>query len=312
MAQYSGAKQKHLSNNFTKTETKKNAIILHSTASNADSQFGWFNNPKAGSSSHFHIAEDGTIEQYVDTKYVSWANSAANNRSITIETAGVQAKDEPWTDEQIRAIVKLLVWATKEHGISVRQMESSLATETGIGWHRLGIDGNFPTTGILRGREHRANGKGELWSKSFGKVCPGNLRIQQIPGIITSVKKERSVTTLVKNTITKVVKKVVKSKSWPDVVMPESATTSTIQSAWGKVMKSFKYSGTTDKAMQSWLSNKGYYKGRIDGKFQNLSIKALQSYLKKLGHYSGLIDGSRGPVTRKAEVKFLNTQRNKI
>lgn len=296
MAMYPGATPKLLNHNYTKTRTAKNAVILHSTASNADSQFNWFNNPSSYSSSHFHVAKDGKVEQMIDTNYGSWANSAANNRSITIETAGVMTEDEKWTDEQVLSLIKLITWITKEHKISVKQMGSSLASETGIGWHRLGIDGNFPSTGILRGRLQI--GKGELWSKSRGKVCPGTLRIQQIPGIIAEVKKKRSIITQIKDVLTS-------KKVWPHVDLPSGSNLSTVKSAWGNLLKKT----PVDKTMQTWLKSKGYYKGVIDNSFGSMSVKALQEFLRSKGIYAGKIDGSRGSMTLQAEIKYLNSQR---
>ena len=41
----------------------------------------------------------------------------------------------------------------------------------GVGYHRLGCD------------PYRVTG-GELWSSSYGKVCPGDARIAQLPGLI--------------------------------------------------------------------------------------------------------------------------------
>lgn len=296
MPMYPGAHVKLLKHNYTATKTAKNAVILHSTASDAESQYNWFNNPSSYSSSHFHIAKNGVVEQMIDTNFVSWANAAANDRSVTIETAGVQGGDEKWTDEQVLAIIKLVTWITKTHKISPRQMESSAASEKGIGWHRLGIDGNFPRTGILRGRNQR--GGGEYWSKSLGKVCPGNLRIQQMPAIIAAVKKNRSVVSQIKDVLTP-------NKSWPKADLPAKSSLSTVKSAWGKLLKNSR----PDKAMQSWLKAKRFYPGKIDGAFGAMSVKALQSFLQSKGVYSGKIDGLRGPLTIQSEVKYLNTQR---
>ena len=181
MARMPGAIWRPLSRNYTRRNTTKDCIILHSTGTNAaTSQYGWFNTKGAGASSHFHVAFDGTIEQYVDTAHMSWANSAANPRSVTIETQGNGYG--PWNAAQIRSIVRIIQWARKAHpAIPLRQMNSSAASEKGIGWHRLGVNGNFGS-GILRGRNQR--GGGQVWSSAYGKVCPGTKRIQQIPSII--------------------------------------------------------------------------------------------------------------------------------
>lgn len=182
MAWMKGAKARPIKRNYTRRVTSKDCVILHTTASaSATSMYGWFSNPNAKASSHFHVDFAGSIEQYIDSAHMSWANSAANPRSITVETQGTGS--ESWTNAQIVAIVKIIQWARTVHkGIPLRQMASSAATQKGIGWHRLGVNGNFPKTGILRGRTQR--GGGQIWSSAYGKVCPGSKRIQQIPGII--------------------------------------------------------------------------------------------------------------------------------
>lgn len=182
MARMPGARWRPIQRNYTGRRTTKTRVILHTTASaSATSMHGWFSNPNAGASSHFHIDNAGNIEQYIDTDYISWANRDGNSDSVTIETQG--AGHEPWTNAQIVAIVQIIQWARTVHkGIPLRQMTSSHPSQKGIGWHRLGVNGNFPRSGILRGRQQR--GGGELWSAARGKVCPGDKRIQQIPGII--------------------------------------------------------------------------------------------------------------------------------
>ena len=182
MARMPGARWRPLSRNYTRRVTTKDCIILHSTGTNAaTSQYGWFNTPGAGASSHFHVDNNGVIEQYVDTAHMSWANASANPRSVTIETQG--NGHGPWTAAQISSIVRIIQWVRSVHkGIPLRQMTSSAASQKGIGWHRLGVNGNFPRTGILRGRSQR--GGGQSWSKAFGKICPGDDRIKQIPAII--------------------------------------------------------------------------------------------------------------------------------
>ena len=62
----------------------------------------------------------------------------------------------------------------------------------------------------------------------------------------------------------------------------------------------------TSRAYQLMLRDAaGTYKGKIDGKFGELSIKAEQQWLKNLGYYKGKIDGKRGDMTKAALVAFL-------
>lgn len=186
MPRYPGATWRPLTVNYTKQKTTKHRVILHTSASaTAASLHGWFSTPAAASSSHFHVADDGSVEQYIDTDHVSWASGNGNADSISVETQGDGTK--PWTSAQGEAIVALLVWAHKTHGVPLTQMQSSKAGTKGIGWHRLGVDGEFPALpSILAGRPQR--GGGESWSRARGKTCPGDDRIQQIPNIIAAAK----------------------------------------------------------------------------------------------------------------------------
>lgn len=179
---YPGATWRPIATNFTdRKRTRTDAIILHVTGSDAASQFGWFNNPAADASSHLHIALDGKVEQYVDLDEIAWTSGEGNARTIGIETAGTGSGS--WTTAQLDALEKALAWLTKRYDVPVRLMGSSKSTEKGIGWHRLGIDGNFPDLPDIRaGRKQR--GGGESWSKAAGKVCPGDKRIKQIPALL--------------------------------------------------------------------------------------------------------------------------------
>lgn len=162
--------------------TPANMAVLHVTASLSPSQFNYFNTSKTACS-HFHIALDGAVEQYIDTDRLSAAEVEGSNDAISIETAGLGYGG--WTGAQRAAIVRLLAWINATHGIPLRAKDTSRPDEAGIGWHRLGITGNFPTTpAILRGRNQRPLAGTESWSSAKGKVCPGNERIQQIPDLI--------------------------------------------------------------------------------------------------------------------------------
>lgn len=182
MARYSGATWRPVAwANGRDDNTPAKIVVLHLTASEADSQYGWFNSSRSACS-HFHIARNGHVEQYIDTDKLSAAEYKGSNDVISIETEGADADGE-WGSAQVEAIIRLLVWLHREHGIPLALKTSSRPTEPGIAWHRLGVSGNFPTSpAILRGRNQRGYA-GEPWSTSFGKVCPGNRRILQIQAI---------------------------------------------------------------------------------------------------------------------------------
>lgn len=167
-----------------------NRVIFHTAVTNSDSLFGMMSVPGTATS-HFYVRADGTIEQYASTDVQSSANLEGNHDCITVETwDGYGASwngngpGPKWTKAQVEALADIAAWAHKVHGVPLQRLANSRPGTRGIGWHRQGCDGNFPG-GILRGRVPG----GERWSYSFGKVCPTDTRIKQVPGIIKRAKR---------------------------------------------------------------------------------------------------------------------------
>lgn len=135
--------------------------ILHVDAGNARSLFRYFNGPSGGIESHFHVAKDGTIEQYRNTGYEADANYKANSfwsggrrkGYISIETQGYGSGE--WTPEQVEAIKAILVWASAEHGFPLEKASGPYSG--GVGYHT-----QFP----------------DHWTP-YAKSCPGPDRIRQ-------------------------------------------------------------------------------------------------------------------------------------
>lgn len=184
MARYPGAIWKPITADKDRQRlTVYNRVNLHSTASVASSQHGYFNQ-RGIPDSHFHVAYDGTVEQYVDTSMRAFADYEGNDATVSIETQGVSSStgDEKWRPAQAAAIIDLVAWIIKTHDIPRKLASNSHAGSTssqGLSWHRLGCDGNFPSLpSIQAGRLQR--GGGMHYSTSLGKVCPGYLRITQI------------------------------------------------------------------------------------------------------------------------------------
>lgn len=184
MARYPGATWRPVAwANARDDNTDATVVVLHVTAGLANSQYAYFNEVKKACS-HFHVALDGDVEQYIDTDKLSAADYEGSDDSISIETAGLG--DGEWTPAQIVSLVKLLAWIARTHGIPMRLKTTSSPTEAGVGWHRLGIVGNFPSLpSLLAGRNQRGYA-GEAWSLSTGKICPGDKRILQIPALVAA------------------------------------------------------------------------------------------------------------------------------
>lgn len=139
---------------------------------------------------HFSTEGYGKIYQSRDTALRSAANASGNHRIIAIENQDLGDPFPVWntndghavpgfTAAQIEAIAEILVWAYRVHGIPLVPCPDSRPSSRGIAYHRQGIDGNF--AGYSYGG--RVAG-GELWTASYGKVCPGDRRISQLLEVI--------------------------------------------------------------------------------------------------------------------------------
>lgn len=136
---------------------------------------------------HFSVHANGTIVQSRDTAFQSAANLDGNPRVIAVENEdhgpafGDRAGSAvpPLTDAQVVANARILRWAHATHGIPLHLCPDSRPGSRGLAYHRQGINGNF---GPLRFPGRVAGG--EVWSEHFGKVCPGDARIAQLPQIL--------------------------------------------------------------------------------------------------------------------------------
>lgn len=139
------------------------------------------------SAAHFSTNFKGNIVQSRNTVYQSAANLNGNYRVIAIENEDhgpaygewSGSNVPPFTKEQCESIAQICAWANKEHGIPLWLCANSKSISNGIAYHRQGIDGNFENYDF----GGRVSG-GEVWSKSFGKLCPGDNRIHQLIDVI--------------------------------------------------------------------------------------------------------------------------------
>ncbi len=140
---------------------------------------------------HFSTHADGTIDQSRDTAYRSAANLDGNPRVIAIENedhgpafGGTPTLPNwvPLTDGQVEACAQILAWAHQTHGIPLQLCPDSRPGSRGLAYHRQGIDGNYGP-GTAYPNRGRVSG-GEVWSLSPGKVCPSDVRINQLPAIL--------------------------------------------------------------------------------------------------------------------------------
>lgn len=182
-------------------------VCLHTMAGTfAGTKSLFLKNGYGGTESHYGVAGSGHAEQWQDRAFTADANLNGNSRVISIETADMGEgfpkgawSDPPWTTAQIEKLAQIVAWECSvaahadcpktwrcyREGIPLVRMNNS--NERGVGYHRLGVDGNFPASGILAGRLQR--GGGEKWSEARGKVCPGDNRIRQIDEVISLARK---------------------------------------------------------------------------------------------------------------------------
>ncbi|MEU0667197.1 N-acetylmuramoyl-L-alanine amidase [Streptomyces lavendulocolor] len=109
--------------------------------------------------SHFGLGYAGDLGQFIGTETRADANAGANRRpdgtgAVSIETASNLQHSDPWTDEQVEALIELGVWLHQRHGIPLRICRTH--DDPGYGYHRL----------------HAA------WSTG-GTACPGDARVRQ-------------------------------------------------------------------------------------------------------------------------------------
>jgi hypothetical protein len=258
-----------ISGNFTNRDrTKTTALIFHIAVTEAASLSGWFSNPRAFASSHMYVRRDGTIEQYIDLDKISWANGAGNPRSITVETQGMGKGS--WTSEQCVSLAHIARFVNGHYNLPLKLMKDSKPSTHGVGYHRLGVN------------PYRVSG-GEVWSKSYGKVCPGDSRVDQIPGIIQAA-------------LGSVAPVAVKPQPKPKVKV--------------KVKLRFKYSKAYVRGVQNKLADLKIYKGAIDGLYGPVTEEAVE-YYQDHQLFGGLVaDGDWGPKTEAHYKWVVKLQRN--
>lgn len=175
MARYSCAEWAPIAWMNALRHTTKTQLTFHITAGEGDPRtIATWRNGQAGAI--FVVFRDGRIVQLADTACKSAADYGATH-TISVEFVGA---DGPLTDAQVAAAIRLAREAHERDGIPLRLAATS--SDAGIGWHRLGVDGDFPH-GRLGGRLQRSP-LGVKTSGARGKACPTDSVIHQIHDVI--------------------------------------------------------------------------------------------------------------------------------
>jgi len=165
MARYPAASWLPLPENETAPVIKPTQAIVHS-AVGSGSLYNYFGRSNVVVESHFWVALDGKVEQYMDTTRQADANYKANPRAISIESADNGSPDTyEWTAAQLESIAQIIAWAHSTHGVILQKC--SAWDSPGVGYHS-----QFPG----------------VWTPVVGKTCPGKVRIAQFPGILSRAK----------------------------------------------------------------------------------------------------------------------------
>lgn len=279
------------------------------------SLYGFFTGAGKGSvCSHMFVDDYGGAEQYIDSKKRSSADYTGGDYTFSIETAGGRGDDlkEGWSPEALETLAQITAWLHLDEGIPLRLVKTSKPTESGFGWHALGV----PATYAQKNRGISQTG-GELWSGAVGKVCPGAARIAQIPGII-----ERA-----KEIVADGSKPVTGSRPGMSVPTPipapkpkPVATVSTrkIQqdlntyARAGLVVDGV--NGPVTKAWRTWVADaqrthlpawKGVPKLVVDGHYGPIMANAVKTLQRRNGL---VVDGVLGPIT----IAFMRRHGSKI
>lgn len=286
MAIYPKAKKKLIPKWNKVRMTNYRRMNLHVAVSEATSLYNMFSRSNSACS-HFYVAKDGSVEQYIDTRYRSASDYHGNDSTISVETQGGvrNPEGEPWTDAQFNSLVSLWIWARDTHNLKnqVAINTQSNANSMGLSWHRLGVEGNFSGRKGILSTSYKAGGI--RYSLARGKICPGDAKILQIPQIFKAANEGKVKPTSPLKPVP--VKK-------PEASKPKPVVDKNIE------------------AVQKKLKITGDYKGIIDGVNGSMTKNAVKSYQKRQKIGNLYADGIWGAITEAHYqwVKALQTKMN--
>ena len=132
-----------------------------------------------GTYAHFYNRRSGQPRQHQTMNKRAVADADGNGTTISVEHQG-QVGDA-MTDSQKTYLARIFAWAVVWCGVPNRI--ATVGNTNGLAWHRLGIAGNFPPYDPNDRTTWCRRDTGAVWSSSFGKECPTNPWIRQIPEV---------------------------------------------------------------------------------------------------------------------------------
>ncbi|MEV8177181.1 hypothetical protein AB0O99_03935 [Cellulosimicrobium funkei] len=175
MARYSCAEWAPVAWMNALSHHRKTQLAIHITDGEGDPRtIDTWRTGRAGS--NFVLFPDGRLVQLSDSACKSAADFGATH-IISVECVG---RNRALTAAQVAALIVLAREAHERDSVPLRLAATS--SDAGIGWHRLGVDGNFPK-GRYGGRLQRSP-LGVQTSGARGKACPTDVVIDQIHDVI--------------------------------------------------------------------------------------------------------------------------------
>lgn len=164
MARYPKGVWRPLPENATQPRISPQSFFVHSAAVDSANLHGYFTRQDVKLESHFFVRKDGVVEQFMDSEVRADANGEANGFALSAETEDDGKPDvQPWTAQQLSALIDLIGWACDTHNIPRRLL--ARWDGHGVGWHSQ-FGAPSPLTSVR------------------GKTCPGRVRIQQFKDIV--------------------------------------------------------------------------------------------------------------------------------
>lgn len=159
----------------SKRRDQCDGAVFHTAASDGTgaAHHKYWSRDSVAVSCHFYVDLDGTITQLVARSRTSYTSVAGSVRTIGIETQGWP--NQAWTDAQVKALARIIAWAAGVEGWPIQAMADRRPGTKGVGYHDQG-------------------GGGESWNPN-GHYCPGDLRVAQIPLILSLARSGETTTT---------------------------------------------------------------------------------------------------------------------
>jgi hypothetical protein len=115
-----------------------NGVVMHTMVGNLPGTIATFNNPANQVSTHFGIAQDGSVHQFgpIGKGWIAWAEVAGNDTWYSIEHADDGNTENPLTNAQLTASAQLVEVLSRFAGFGLRVTNS--VDGTGYGTHVMG------------------------------------------------------------------------------------------------------------------------------------------------------------------------------